>query len=470
MFYFFLGVMLLIAATALKVVAKVPEELQRSKKFVNAGVAGLGVILILSGVVSTSVFYAEPGYTYHVRTMTGKEEVVTETGYKFYPLGRWNAWKKAITVQAVAGGGNTVDAESDTSNTSASAPPLNIMFLDQVDADAEATTRFSLPSDTETFLKMAREYRSPENLIRTALIPAFKETLQSTASLMTAEYYYSGGRSEFNNDFQTQMESGIYLVKREEISSDLRANRKSSANASKDQQDEYEDNTKTEFVVTKVLNETGQPVRKTQNFKNYGISVIDSRITDMKPNRKFVDRMTLKQKASADRAIAREQRIQEEEQRLLAIAKGEREVAQRQAAAKVVQIEKTTNAETDKQLALTEATKLKEQAQIEKETAEVQYAKAQIDAKKIKTLADAEAYQKKVILNADNALAQKLDAEIEIQKLWANAFAQRKVPTTVFGSGGSTPTGADSETKAFMQMLTVDAAKRLNYDRTLDTK
>ena len=59
-------------------------------------------------------------------------------------------------------------------------------------------------------------------------------------------------------------------------------------------------------------------------------------------------RKRLRQQAAADRAIAREQRIQEEEQRLLAIAKGEREVAERQAQAKVRQIEQTTNAETEK--------------------------------------------------------------------------------------------------------------------------
>jgi glyceraldehyde-3-phosphate dehydrogenase/erythrose-4-phosphate dehydrogenase len=178
--------------------------------------------------------------------------------------------------------------------------------------------------------------------------------------------------------------------------------------------------------------------------------------------------MQLKQKASADRAIAREQRIQQEEQRLLAIARGEREVAERQAKAKVEQIQKTTDAETDKQLALTAAQKLKEQAEIEKETAEIQYEKAKIEAETRRTLADAEAYQKRVILEADNALAQKLDAEVEIQKLWASAYAKRAVPTNVFGGSGDTPVGADDEVRAFMQMLTIDAAKRLNYERDLE--
>ena len=96
------------------------------------------------------------------------------------------------------------------------------------------------------------------------------------------------------------------------------------------------------------------------------------------------------------------------------------------------------------------------------------FEKAKIEAETKRTLAEAEAYQKKVILQADNALAQKLDAEIEIQKLWADAFSKRKVPSTVFGSGQSgAPVGSDAEVKAFMQMLTLDAAKRLNYDREL---
>ncbi|MCB1956489.1 MAG: hypothetical protein KDG55_12480, partial [Rhodocyclaceae bacterium] len=123
-------------------------------------------------------------------------------------------------------------------------------------------------------------------------------------------------------------------------------------------------------------------------------------------------------------------------------------------------------AETEKQLALTQATKLKEQAQIERETAQINLDKARIESETRRTLADAEAYTKREILKADNALAQKLDAEIEIQRLWADAFARRAVPTNVFGGGaGGTPTGSDAEVRAFMQMLTLDAAKRLAYDR-----
>jgi len=427
------------------------------------------VIAILIVIGSNSFFYAEPGYIYHVRTVLGNEEVVTEVGYKFYPFGRYNSWKRAMTVQALSGSrGSSIRAEKDSDNTSASLPPMSIMFLDQVDALAEATVRFSIPSDSESFLKLAHEYRSPENLLRTSLMPSFKETLKANASLMTAEEYYAGGQTGFNSTFEEQMTNGIFLVKREEIQVSSRKTRASANAALGTDQEEYGEDTKTIFVVNKVLDSEGLPKRKKQRFIEFGITVVSALVTDMNPNRKFVERMQLKQQASADRAIAREQRVQEEEQRLLAIARGEREVAERQAKAKVEQIQKTTEAQTDKQLAITKAEKFRAEAAISKDTAQINFEKAKIEAQTVRTLAEAEAYKKKVILQADNALSQKLDAEIKIQQLWAKAFAERKVPTTVFGGGGTgAPVGSDGEVKAFMQMLTLDAAKRLNYDRDM---
>jgi regulator of protease activity HflC (stomatin/prohibitin superfamily) len=435
----------------------------------------LGVVLAIAvgaTLFDQIFFYAEPGYVYHVRTITGEEKVVSDVGYNAHLFGRYNAWKRAMTVDASSTVGEYIEAESDSARASATIPPLNIMFLDQVDADAEAMTRFSIPTDREAFLHMAHEYRSPENLLRTGLIPAFKETLQATASLMTAEAYYSGDRTEFNSEFANQMANGIYIVRREETLEKMRRPATSSANAALGtEQESFGEEDKVVFTVRKVADDTGIPVRKAQTFLDFGIGVVDSRVTEMQSNKKFVERMQLKQKASADRAIAREQRIQEEEQRLLAIAKGDREVAERQAEAKVSQIQRTTEAQTEKQLAITAAEKLRDEARIASETAEINFEKARVEAKTRRTLAEAEAYQKRVILEADNALAQKLEAEVRIHELWAAAFAKRAVPANVFGasSASGVPVGSDGEVRNFMQLLTLDAASRLHYARDVDS-
>ena len=125
----------------------------------------------------------------------------------------------------------------------------------------------------------------------------------------------------------------------------------------------------------------------------------------MNPNPKFKDRMKQKQEASAKRAIAREERIQEEEQELLVVAKGNREIAERQAQAKVEQIEKTTNAETQKQLVLTKAQEVKEQVQIQKEAALIELERDKLKAQSVKVLADAEAYQKEVVYGKKSRFA-----------------------------------------------------------------
>ena len=441
-------------------------------KGLRIGIVGLVAIAIVSMTFNQVFFYAEPGYIYHVRTITGNERVVDGVGYSMHLFGRVNAWKKAMTVLADDTTADGVNAESEASTAAASLPPLNIMFLDQVDADAMAAVRFRLPTDETTFLTMAHEYRTPENLLRVALIPSFQETLQATASLMSAEDYYSGGRTEFINEFENQMQNGIYIVKRKEIMRSSVKRQTSEADASDPAiQDEFGDQQKAVFVVEKLIDEdTQMPVRKEQKFVLYGITVHEARVTYMKPNAKFVGRMEQKQEASAMRAIAREQKVQEEEQRLLAIARGDREVAERQAAMKVEQVEATTKAETRKKETLIEAERQKQAAEIQEETSKILLSKARIDAEAVKVAADAEAYKKAEILSADNALAQKLDAEIEIQRIWADAFAKRSVPQNVFGAGGNgeTPTGSDMEVKHFMQLLTLEAAERLNYDRAVN--
>ena len=443
------------------------KNLDGMVNMVGWGVKVAGLLLFIISTFNGMFFYAEPGFKYHVRTILGEEKMVSDTGYNMHLFGRYNAWKNAMSVQAIKGGQGDIRAETEGVTTSANLPPKSLVFLDQVDAVVSATARFELPSDEEGFLTMARLYRSPENLLRTELVPAFEETLGANAALMSAEDYFQGGKTEFNNEFERQLADGIYLVRRIEKRVKVESGRAGTANvALGENQEQFGDEFKTVFIVEKLLDETGQPKRKRQAFEKFGISVTSARVTDVRPNIKFQERMGLRQQAAADRAIAREQRVQEEEQRLLAITRGEREVAERQAAAKVEQIQKTTEAETEKQLAITAAERERESARIRQERAHILLETARIDAQAKQVSADAAAYEKTAILEADNALAQKLAAYVEVQKVWAEAFANRKVPTTVFGApeGG---VGTDGDISRFIDLLTMQAAKGLAVDPSI---
>jgi len=462
MFLIVLGCTILLAYFVL--LRRITPEEHRSR--VTPFVSVIGAFLIALGAWTGAMFYADPGYLYQVRTITGEVIGYNEPGWKYKGFGNEYPWKKAMSVA------HTKDVDNGEEMTSSSLLPQSIRMLDRVDGLIQQTTRFRLPEDVPTFLEMASEYRTPDNLLRTELVPTVQQVITASSSLMSAEDYFNGKRNDFQMDFDYQMREGIFLVDRQEFISNSKTRQKSTADASKGtDQEDYGDQQQTRFNVLKLTNEDGTYKTRAHNYKNFGITVVDAKITDFEPNEAFKRRMEQQQQASADRSIAREQRIQEEEQKQLAIVRGEREIAEEQAAVKKSQIKRTTEAETAKSLALIEANLVKEQSAIQKDAAAIQLERDRLVADSKTVLADADKYEREARIKGDNALQQKLDAEVQIQQVWAEAFAKRNVPSTVFVSGGNSgpgavPTGSNTELQSMVQMMTMQMAKQLDYDRT----
>jgi len=271
---------------------------------------------------------------------------------------------------------------------------------------------------------------------------------------------------------ENQMFNGVYLIERKEKVVDVARSQPASAKANKgNKQDRSLDEKKTiTVVVKKIDSESGQPLRNPQKFLSYGISVVEARVMDMKPNAKFIQRMQQKQEASAARAVAKEQRLQEEEKRLLAEAAGARMVAEKQAEEKQRQIVATTKAETEKALAIIDATKNLEQAKIEKQAAAEQLERDRIKAKSVKVLADAEAYAKHAVIKANGALELKLAAYKYAVDRMATAIEKRQVPQSLIMMGGagkgSDLAGSSSSINDLLQVIAASSAKQLNLDLT----
>ena len=110
------------------------------------------------------------------------------------------------------------------------------------------------------------------------------------------------------------------------------------------------------------------------------------------------------------------------------------------------------NAQTKVMLAIED----KKQQQIAMES-------ALLEATKIKTLADAEAYQKQKVMTADGALDKKLAVYKEVQQYWADAFSKYTgpiTPTYVVGSNG----GNYNAMQQFMDLNNVRTMKELNLN------
>ncbi|SDG29914.1 SPFH domain / Band 7 family protein [Pseudomonas benzenivorans] len=429
----------------------------------------LGLPALLAAVAFATFngvfFYNEAGFATHVRTLFGEEKVVDDVGYATKWFGRATAWKKALSVQSVLTEALEINDSSDNDSLGATIEAFPIVFLGNVDAKVESSARFRLPSG-EQFLKIAQEYRNPENFIKTALVPAIKETLQATASLMSADDFYAGARSEFAAEFENQLNDGLYLIKRREIRGPRgHVPQQTAILQSGTEQGAFGDNNASQFITEKVVDSKGIPVRKQQQFRKYGVEVVEARITNVDPNPQYKQRMVKVQQALAELAVARQNRLKEEEEKLLVTARGEKEVEARRQETLRDQIERTTQAETEKQLAIINAEREKGRAEIEKQTAELLRDKAAITADATKITADAEAYAREAVIKADGALQSKLDALLAINKVWAEAAAQAPVPSVMMsGSGQGGSSSRQDEIGQLMGVLATKAARDLSLD------
>ena len=76
---------------------------------------------------------------------------------------------------------------------------------------------------------------------------------------------------------------------------------------------------------------------------------------------------------------------------------------------------------------------------------------------------EGEARRRELVMGADGALTQKLDAWLEAQKVWANAVSAYKgswVPSVVMGGNGQQGNGAND----LIDLLTAQTARQLSLD------
>lgn len=457
-----LAIVFLLFGTIALAKVSIPEKFSGLKPVRTFAVLGL-LLSTVAVTFFTGFGYNDAGYCQHIRTIWGQESSTCKTGWYLQGWGNSTPWPHYITVS------HTNNKDTQGSSVDKAYP---VRLADNWNGDVTQTTRFGVPQDEPQFLKMARDFRSKERLISTTLKPAITASLDSVANLFTMEEYYAGGeRDRFKTEFRDAVVKGraqVEQIERNRAGEDI--NNRVAPNDDPNAQDTSEvgDNTVRKVKMEKVLDDQGVEIRESHHYVTYGIIVSSAILENLDPDDKFEKQIQARKDAASRRIVAREERKEQEEQRLLAIQRGETNIATEQAAAKVVQIKQTTDAETKKKLSLIDASRIRDEAEIQKDTAQIKLERAKIDAQAVTVAADAEAYKKKAIITADGALKQKLDAWVEAQTVWADAASKIKVPHTVFatggggGSKGGTP--ALNTVGSFMDIMTMNAAKQLQLD------
>lgn len=313
---------------------------------------------------------------------------------------------------------------------------ISIRFSDATTADVKGITQYILPADEKEMILIHNTHRTPVSLVQKRLAPYTKECLQSSAQLMSSEKHYGGGRAQMAQDFLDQLKDGVYLLRTEEnlVYDSLE----------KEKKRVYQ----TEVQVDK---KSGLAKRKISSIKEYGITVADAAITDVDYEEKVDSKLVKIIDAATKSAISKQELMTAQQQTLTAKAKGEQALVEIEYQQKQDQTKQVVEAETK--------VKVAEQNRLQQKIA---YEGAILESKKIKELADAEAYAKSRIMQADGALEMKLKAQVEVQRVWADAFSKYQgavVPQFQTGSGVAT-NGALS----FMDIMTAKTAKDFALD------
>ena len=459
MFGLILGIILVIGAVVVRGLP-MPVEVKRLRNIGTSIVGVLGIVFALGGAVK----YNDAGYCQHIRTIFGDESSTCNTGWYFSGWGTSTTWPHYITVA------NTFDTAA---SGSAIMPPYKVRLADNWTGDVSQTTRFGIPQDNEQFIKMARDFRSPERLITTTLKPAVTASMDSVANMFTMEEYYAGGkRDTFKSEFTMAVEQGRARVRQVKLnqSGGVVPSRAAASDSDVAANTAVVGDTDVRSVVIEKLKDAaGNDIRIPHAFMDYGVNVASAILENVDPDDEYERQIGERKSAASRRVVAREQRLEQEEQRLLAIQEGQTNIAKRQAAAQVEQIQQTTEAETQKKLTLIDAERMREEARIAQETAAINLERARIDAESVTVAADAEAYAKEAILTADGALQQKLDAWVKAQGYWADAASKINVPATVFNNGGAEGVAGNAlgTVDQFMQMMMMKTAKDLQVDPTI---
>ena len=370
----------------------------------------IGLILAMN---TQFLFYARPGYQYFIVAPTGAKYAVFTSGIKaVMPLSRIQEWQKFVDIKVV------VEGESSDGVEGVIRDGIPIRFIDQVTAKVRVSTRMQMPTDEESFVKLAEEFRQPLNLVNNTLVPTVREQVINTGYMFAAQDYISGSAADFRMTLDEQLKDGGYSVQKtvhyDTIFGEIGTMNKRTITQ-----------VNTTYEVTK-REINGVPIRNEHDITKNNIIVSQVIVDEVQLNPEFKKRLEAQRDESAKRQLEQQKVKTAKDAQARIVAEGERDKSAEKVKQELAQVAKVTEVETR-----AKAAKFQEQEELNL------LAAAEIKAKRIKVAADADAYEiaKKVQagITPETRLKMELQRDVDVS---AN-LAKLKLPETVVITGDS---------------------------------
>lgn len=423
------------------------------KSYVTMGFIG---VLILVGLVCLPqlVDTVEKG-TYQIKqaAITGEMDAKMTPGLWAQMFGDIDVWPKAESFFFTHDNDTDDDIDKDTS--------MEVRFNDGSVCRISGTLRIILPTtkDDAIALVTERNHKTYHDLQEKLIKPTVRNVLRSTANLMSARESYSEKRLDYVTWAKDQIENGIYQTKEEvkEVK-DLVTGEKT-------------------WKKVKVVKEDGEGNKLYQQnpMEGTGIVLKNFEIKSFVYEKKVREQISAQQEARMAVETAKAEAEKAKQGELKAVAEGKMKVAkakyekEQDKVKAVVEAQKNKevqelDAQRDKNVKIIEGEKMKEFAKLEKEAAAEEKQKNILEGQGL-------AEKRRLVLKADGALKQKLATLENINRVWADAYRERKVPAYYMAGGSADGNGSggslDLETKQFQQMINIMTAQALGLDLSI---
>ena len=323
---------------------------------------------------------------------------------------------------------------------------ISVRYQDGGTGSVYGKARFSLPSDEDTMLHLHKAFRSNRGVSQKLIKSVTEEGMNLTAGLMSSEEAYAEKRSIYTQWSSQQISMGKFQTKLEKVSTF----------------DESTGKTVTKNIPVISYGDNGLPIHLDSDLADYGITVNGFQITDWDFEPKTLQQIATKREATmaiitaiANAERAKQDAITSEEQGKANVmtAKYEKEVIKEQA---------IVDAQRQKEVAVISAEKNVEVArQIKLEAEQKKLAAAEYKQEQI-LRGEGDGAYKRIVMQADGALAQKLVTYERVMNRFASAIEKQKwVPEIQMGDA-NTSGGANAMT--LIEMMGVKAAKDLSLD------
>lgn len=287
-----------------------------------------------------------------------------------------------------------------------------ITFNDGGTATITGSVQFDVPTDPETLIAMHSKFYSPDTVKAKLIQPAFIKAVYSSGPMVSSRESYAERRTELQNAIDDQMANGLYKIR--PVTTSII--------------DPISKETKTIIKNEIVRDDKGQPIYAAQStLAQFGVKTFGLTISDIKYDPLVQKQIQQQQDIIMAVQTAQANSRKADQDALTAEAQGRAKAA----TATWDQKAKAATATTAAQQALDVATLDAKSAEQEKAAA-ISRGQGASEARKL-------------LLAADNALTQRLDAWKYGQQVWADAFSKYKgpalVPSVVTGGAGNANAG-----------------------------